>query len=207
MLAMAGSLLQALAAIDGGEPFAALVDIDLDGVNHLRVAFFDADVVYGGQTYSATSGVPAVVTVGKDARCPAFQLAITHADENFRATLDPYLRQAGGLEGQDLTAVVVNTEHLAEDYSDWTTVYTIRGHQDDDETVTFEIGAPNLYSEPFPDRRYLPVCDVAFAGPECGYAGDESECDHTLARCRELGNETRFGGSPGMRHGTLRVLR
>lgn len=35
-----------------------------------------------------------------------------------------------------------------------------------------------------------------FKGPNCGYAGSETECDYTFKRCKELENERRFGGFP-----------
>jgi phage-related protein len=37
-----------------------------------------------------------------------------------------------------------------------------------------------------------------FKGTNCGYAGSETVCNYTEARCRELGNFARFGGFPSL---------
>jgi len=37
-----------------------------------------------------------------------------------------------------------------------------------------------------------------FKGTRCGYSGSETECDRSLQRCRELGNQRRFGGFPSV---------
>lgn len=37
-----------------------------------------------------------------------------------------------------------------------------------------------------------------FKGTRCQYAGDETECNRTLQRCRELDNSSNFGGFPSI---------
>jgi len=39
-------------------------------------------------------------------------------------------------------------------------------------------------------------CRFSFKSDECAYAGTELRCGRTLNRCRELGNQTRFGAYP-----------
>jgi hypothetical protein len=43
-------------------------------------------------------------------------------------------------------------------------------------------------------RLPTPNCPWAFKSTECGYAGGESACDKTSARCTALGNYGNFGG-------------
>ena len=66
----------------------------------------------------------------------------------------------------------------------------------DREWATFTLGPsadPALARLPF--REYGPACTYRrFKGPQCGYAGSETECDRTLARCTALSNSARFGG-------------
>lgn len=45
-----------------------------------------------------------------------------------------------------------------------------------------------------PSRRFTTFCPWRFKSYECGYAGGESECNKSWARCSELGNTNRFGG-------------
>ena len=40
------------------------------------------------------------------------------------------------------------------------------------------------------------LCSYVFKGTRCGYAGATTSCDHTLATCTALSNQTRFGGWP-----------
>lgn len=45
------------------------------------------------------------------------------------------------------------------------------------------------------NNRYSPSCRwKKFKGTECKYAGAETECDRSYARCIELGNTANFGG-------------
>ena len=39
-------------------------------------------------------------------------------------------------------------------------------------------------------------CRFSFKSVECAYAGPELRCNRTLNRCRELGNQSRFGAFP-----------
>lgn len=50
-----------------------------------------------------------------------------------------------------------------------------------------------------PARKYSGnYCSWKFKSDECGYGGSETECSKTLARCRELSNQLRFGGFPSV---------
>lgn len=40
------------------------------------------------------------------------------------------------------------------------------------------------------------LCLYVFKSPECGYQGDERECDKTFERCKQLGNAKRWSGFP-----------
>lgn len=53
-----------------------------------------------------------------------------------------------------------------------------------------------LVSTRIPRRQITVQCSFQFKGPACGYAGAETECNRTPARCTALLNQTRFGGFP-----------
>lgn len=203
MKTLDADLMQAIVGLELPDAWIVLLDVDCGSGTHVRLANNTEDVAYDGNTYLAAPFEPEAVRLGKGGPHSHYALRLTNLADRF---VD-YLRQSGGLEGQDLTVTLVCTSDLAADYSDFQTTYTIKGHDEDDRVVTFEIGHPNLYLARFPRRRYLAnVCEVQFKGALCGYSGGESSCDHTLSRCRELSNETRFGGSPGLRNKTLRVI-
>jgi hypothetical protein len=47
--------------------------------------------------------------------------------------------------------------------------------------------------------RYVSqICGHVFRGARCGYAGPETLCDRTMARCQALANFQRFGGWPSV---------
>ncbi|MCK9570155.1 hypothetical protein M0R72_14520 [Candidatus Pacearchaeota archaeon] len=180
-----------------------LLDFALPYGRHWRIANNTEPVTYQGNVYEAASFTPEVIALNKDAAMPVFSLTLA----GLGGQLDQWLNRAGGLEGCTLTVAVVNTMALGADWSDYTTVYDIRGHGESDDSVEFTIGGPNCYRFAFPFRRYMPtLCEVRFKGPHCGYAGVESSCQYTLADCRRLGNAARFGASPGVRANTLKVV-
>jgi parallel beta-helix repeat protein len=45
-----------------------------------------------------------------------------------------------------------------------------------------------------PARVFSPTCPWPFKGFECGYAGAETDCNKSWARCSQLGNTNRYGG-------------
>jgi len=54
------------------------------------------------------------------------------------------------------------------------------------------------YSTVSPNMTYDVNCQFKFKDGRCQYAGAETKCDKTLARCQALGNVTRFGGYPSV---------
>lgn len=203
MKTIPGSLLQESAKLQSTHVWVELLDFALPYGRHWRIANNTQSVTYGSNVYEASNFEPEVIALNKDARMPVFSLRLA----GLGGQLDQWLNRAGGLEGCTLTAALVNTLDLAADYSDFTTVYLIRGHGETEDSVEFEIGGPNCYLFAFPFRRYLPtLCEVVFKGAHCAYAGAESSCKYTLAWCRYLGNAARFGGSPGLRVNSLKVV-
>jgi phage-related protein len=203
MKTLPGSLLQESAKLQSPHVWVELLDFSLPYGRHWRIANNTESVTYGGQVYEASDFEPEVIALNKDAQMPVFSLKLS----GLGGQLDQWLNRPGGLEDQSLTIVLVNTLDLTADYSDFTAVYLIRGHAESDDAVEFEIGGPNCYRYAFPFRRYMPtLCEVRFKGAHCGYGGAEHVCKYTLADCRRIGNATRFGGSPGARANTLRVV-
>lgn len=70
------------------------------------------------------------------------------------------------------------------------------------EWVTFSLGASNPWNKRYPQARMIPSCRWVFKSAQCGYSGVAGTCDKTLARCRELANSARWGGS----YGTVSVV-
>jgi hypothetical protein len=45
-----------------------------------------------------------------------------------------------------------------------------------------------------PGRTFETSCQFPFKGFECGYAGVETDCNRSIRRCVQLGNQAKFGG-------------
>jgi phage-related protein len=203
MKTLPGELLQATGALQTATPWVELLDFSLPYGRHWRIANNTEPLTYQGAVYAASSFEPEVIALNRDAQMPQFSLRLT----GLGGQLDQWLLRPGGLEGYTLTVALVNTRDLAADYSDYTTVYDIRAHQRGTDVVDLELGGPNLYRYRFPFRRYLAtLCDVEFKGPLCGYVGPAPACLYTLTYCRLLGNGPRFGGTPGQRPNSLKVV-
>lgn len=205
MKSIPGTMLQDLAKLQTTSVWVELLAISLPDGRTLRLANNTEPVTYGGHVYQAYAYEAVVTEITKEARMPAYALRLSGVENH----LVQFLRgQAGGLEGQTLTAAMVRTDDLTADYSEFTTTYDIRGHADGDDWVELEIGGPNLYRFRFPFRRYMPnLCEVTFKGTLCGYSGDETSCNYTLNDCRtNKDNGARFGGTPGLSPQSLRVV-
>ncbi len=51
-----------------------------------------------------------------------------------------------------------------------------------------------------PARQFTVTCPWKFKGLECGYAGSETDCNKSWARCSQLANTARYGGFRFMPH-------
>lgn len=70
----------------------------------------------------------------------------------------------------------------------------------DYENATMEIETPlGGYEKQCPAMKYRATCQVRrFKDCRCGYTGEETTCDRTYSRCKELGNQENFRGFPAM---------
>lgn len=68
------------------------------------------------------------------------------------------------------------------------------------ETAKMDIETPiGGFEYNCPVMKYRTSCQVRrFKDIRCGYTGDETSCDRTLARCKELGNQANFRGFPSI---------
>lgn len=156
----------------------------------------------GGNTY-----LPAIFSLSgiqetKDSEIPAITLSVLDIGRNIL----PFIEQYAGGVGADVTIYVVHSAYLdnaTPEFEETTEVIDVSVEHN--LKITFKLGAENLMNLRIPRHRYLKNhCRFVFKSSRCGYAGAETECNRTLARCRELSNETRYGGFPGV--GSLGVM-
>lgn len=127
---------------------------------------------------------------------------------NVSRAMDQYLQEyddhvkTNGYAPVTVSICVINTKVIADDPAaapEVEHVFELKQPKCDAQWATFTLSASNPYMRRFPQNRILRNhCRYKFKDERCGYVGAETSCNHTLIRCRELENATRFGNAPGV---------
>jgi len=187
-------------------PWLLLLDITLPDSTIFRFVNNNEDIVYKGNTYTCFPFEIGPQESSVDGEIPKIELKIC----NITRILTPYLNTYnGGLESEVLITVV-NSNLLAEDYSELEATLTVIDCQVDEYWVSWSLGLFNPTMQRFPLYRYLAnYCSYPFFNTgigECGYNGALTTCLHTLADCIAHGNEINFGGNLGLQNDGIRVV-
>jgi len=179
------------------DPWLLLLEIIYPGEESIRLVWNTESVTWDGETWQ-----PAAFELGdqeesKDADIPEVSLGIVDINRQLTPLLDQY---DGGI-GAEVWIRIVHSAHLdvtEPEYEDRLEI--IDTAIDSMNRVKFKLGAENLTNYRCPPDRFLKGhCRYKeFKGSLCGYDGPETECNRTFERCRELGNQARFGGFPGV---------
>jgi len=141
----------------------------------------------------------------KGAEMPRTTLRLSNVTQFIKSDLE----NNRGCTASEITIRVVHANQLYEDYSELDTVFEVIYPRITAKFVEFSIGGPSPLRRRFPLERYLADTCRYVSGfktdPRCGYAGAATSCSGLRSRCRELGNETNFGGFPGLRPETMRL--
>jgi len=143
--------------------------------------------------------------VYKGAEIPQTSLRFSNVTQFIKADLEANR----GCTNSDLIIRCVHANQLYEDYSALDINFSVLYPRITRQFVEFMLGGPSpLKRRVPPDRYFADACryvDGFKTDPRCGYAGGETACSGLRSRCRELSNETNFGGFPGLRAETLRL--
>ena len=98
-------------------------------------------------------------------------------------------------------------DKLSEALAQYQDVYFIDEYEATEQEITFTLtSAFDLMGVTLPARiMSRNFCQWKFKSAECAYAGAETQCNKTLARCRVLSNQLRYGGFPGIP--SMRILK
>lgn len=123
---------------------------------------------------------------------------------NVTGAIQQIIEQYDGIVGAEVSIKIINTN--IPDYVAAEESFVVTGTSADGDWVTFKLGTDFLFTRRFPNTRVLKdFCPFKFKGPQCGYSGNSTTCDKTLADCRAHGNSVRFGGEPTIPQGGLYV--
>ena len=162
----------------------------------IRVVLNTEEVVWNGCTWYPCPFILSDRTETKEAELP--QITLTFIDIQRKRI--PIIEQYKGGVGATVIIRIVNSKNLDSSTPELEEEFEIlEASVDRNMVITFKLGATNLYMLRLPQDRYLKDhCRWEFKSPECGYQGEETECDRTFTRCVQLGNQARFGGFPGI---------
>ncbi len=156
----------------------------------------NAEIVWNGNTY-----LPAIFNLtGRDETKEAEIPKVTLSFTDINRLIIPLLEQFRGASGAIVTISVIDSKYLSNTTPKLQeTMEIIDTTVNDKAEVAITLGAENLYNLRVPLHRYLKnSCRFDFKGALCGYSGSETDCNRTYARCKELGNQIRFGGFPSV---------
>lgn len=177
--------------------FVLLLELHYDEVNDpIYICWNTVDVIWNGHTYTAMPFELGDLNETKEAELPTVTLGVW----DIGRVLTPHLHQFGGGVGTLAYIRVINTA-LSESTALREEVFSITEVAVDSQNkIQFTLGAENLMTYRSPKNRFLKAhCRYkVFKGAYCGYSGSESDCDRTFSRCKALGNQSRFGGFPGV---------
>ena len=155
------------------------------------------DVTLGGKRYVAFPfSLEDITEDGKE--LPNVRLTVLNAT----GTIQRYVEKNNGLGGMKVVLRVYHTS--IPDVAEVEEYFVVTGVTCDVEWVTFTLGTDFSFTRRFPPVRMMKdYCPFKFKGVECGYRGAAQQCNKTLKRCRELGNNIRFGGEATIPQGGL----
>jgi len=183
-----------------GGAWLVLCEIAIPTQNTQYLARNTEDVTFAGQDYDAHSFDVSEQIWSCDGSVPRITLRV--AQDRSRAIENIINDTQGGIDGT-ISVIKVGENFLDTPIPALQADYDILAAASDDDWVTFTLGIPNPLTVAVPKRIYTSKsCPWAtpslFKGPECGYAGADTECTGTYDDCYAKGNQARFGADLGL---------
>lgn len=202
MLTLPAALTAAKNQVADNGAWLILLTITLADNTTIRLVRNNEDTTWpasGGDLYQAFPFEVDEVREDGKGGLPSFAIKCS----NVTRALVPYLEASNGGDGATVTLRVVHSAALDETTPALEETFQVLGCSLDLQWVTIRLGAENPMRSRSPRDRYLKDhCRYKeFKGALCAYAGAETECNRTFARCVALGNISRFGGFPGVEGG------
>ncbi len=182
---------------DKNRPIFLYTIVDYDGNgNNLYYAEWDEDVTFGGITYQKFPITHEYISENAEGQIDTLKVKVA----NVNRLIGAYLEEYDAFRGKEVRIKLVFYDRLDDPDAYLEDVYYVDEVVVNEEVVEFTLSSKfDLLQETLPRRRfYRNFCQWKFKSTECGYTGTETSCNKTLQRCKELGNEARFGGFPSI---------
>ncbi len=171
---------------------------DGDLMETLRVVNNNEDIVFAGETYVA---YPFNININYEA---GSQPTVSLTAQDVTRALMQRMQTYSGAIGSRVTLFAIHEDNLAGP-ADFSHVFDVISASSNDYTVSWTLGANNLLDVKFPSRRQRrDRCAWTYKDANCGYTGALTTCSYTLSEangCEAHGNESSFGGFPGLNNG------
>jgi lambda family phage minor tail protein L len=193
MLTLPDALIQKSNQLGDSDAWLWLLEVQLAS-GTVRYVLNTEDIIWNGREWYKCYFIISEITEDDKASQPNLTIQIPNVDQ----TIQNAVENINGGVGATVILRLVHSGNLTE-ISVPSYTFQITGASLDGEWANFTLGASTVYNKRVPQRRLIKnYCAFRFKGELCGYTGTATSCDKTLARCRELGNSSRFGGFPGV---------
>lgn len=161
------------------------------------VCSYNESVTWNEQTWTPVAFTKPEIEETKEAQIPNVSISFYDITQEIIPIVDKY----DGAVGATVTLYTVLSTQLASPVPEIEESMEVLSTSIDHRSiVTFKLGAENLLNQKCTPNRFLKnFCRYTGLNDDrCGYTGAETECNRTFARCKELGNQNRFGGMPAI---------
>lgn len=170
--------------------------VDYDGAsNDLTYAGYDTDITFDGVTYNKFPITHENIKENTRGEVDKIRVIVGNVSRLIQAYLEDY-----DFTGKQIKIKTVWANQLGDTDAYIEEIYYIDSYTADQKNVSFLLSSKfDITDLELPARKFSRnYCQWKFKSDQCGYSGAETECNKTLTRCRELSNETRFGGFPSV---------
>jgi phage-related protein len=205
-IALPSNLVSLKNSLDSTTPVLVGIRIDMEGlVSPIRIVNNEVDIDWTDPDTGLVETWVAfpfeIDDMGEPARGELPQVVLKVS--NVTRAVQGYVDQADG--GVD-AVVRLHAFTPAETSTYISLRFIVAGTSCDENWVTFSLSSFNMWRQTTPKNKCLKNnCSYQFKGVHCGYGGVELTCNRTLARCRELGNQNRFGGFPSIGYTGVKI--
>ena len=153
------------------------------------------DIVYKDITYTSFPINHEYISENTKGEIPTVIVKLSNVSRLIQAYLENY-----DFRKKKVTVIQAFANQLAEADAYIKDVYYIDSYTADSLNVEFKLTSKfDILDVELPFRKYSRnYCSWKFKSSECNYSGAETVCNKTLTRCRELGNQKRYGGFPSI---------
>ena len=176
-----------------------LCEFNCSGEDPIRVVCNNENILWSGETWYAMDLGVGSVEQSKGGEMPTLPLTVN--DPLLSTNLIPIIIAHSGAVGSDVSFKLVHSDNLSNATPEREDSFKVmKSSFNHAYSLTFDLGAANYINFRCPQDRYLMNhCRYKiFKGAECGYVGEEEDCDRTFLRCKQLENQARFGNTPGV---------